>query len=137
VLYAEFSPLGLVNIKNFFTLYQDSSNRLGFYTRNNNQLWAFMNSSGVAQFDMSTGTTVSVGSVYKVAFAYKVNDVSIFVNGIEVMADASVNMPSSLSQFTFNLQQLSGAFGAEMIINQAQLYKTRLTNTELATLTTI
>jgi len=137
VLYAEFSPLGLVNIKNFFTLYEDSSNRLGFYTRNNNQLWAFMNSSGVSQFDMSTGTTVSVGSVYKVAFAYKVNDVSIFVNGIEVMADASVNMPSSLSQFTFNLQQLSGTFGAEMIINQAQLYKTRLTNTELATLTTI
>tara|TARA_R110000823_G_scaffold26665_4_gene77625 strand:+ start:190 stop:1407 length:1218 start_codon:yes stop_codon:yes gene_type:complete len=137
VLYAEFSPLGLVNAKNLFVLYQDANNRLGFYTRNSNQLWAFMNSSGASQFDMSTGATVSVGSVYKVAFAYKVNDVSIFVNGVEVMADTSVNMPSSLSQFTFNLQQLSTAFGAEMTINQAQLYKTRLDNATLATLTTL
>ena len=137
VLYAEFSPLGLVNAKNLFVLYQDANNRLGFYTRNDNQLWAFMNSSGVSQFDMSTGATVSVGSISKVAFAYKVNDVSIFVNGVEVMADTSVNVPSSLSQFTFNLQQLGAAFGAEMIINEAQLYKTRLDNATLATLTTL
>ena len=84
------------------------------------------------------GPSISAG-VFKVAFAYKENDFTMYVNGVETgIPDTSGLLPSgSLSQaligtrFTGDTQFLNDR------ILDAALYTTRLTNAELAALTSL
>jgi hypothetical protein len=74
------------------------------------------------------------GQRYKCALAYKNNDFAFYINGTQVSTASSGTVPTSLNvRF--------GAFisGQTMDgqINQAVLFKTRLTNAELASLTTL
>ena len=66
---------------------------------------------------------------YKIAFAYKLNDFVIYVNGTLSGSDTSGTIPAC-SQLG-----IGGPFGNG--VNQAILFPTRLTNAELASLTTI
>ena len=74
----------------------------------------------------------------KIAFSYNTNDFTLFVNGQERATDASGSTFSAntLTDVHFNEGDGTGneSFGK---FHQFQLYKTRLTNSELATLTTI
>jgi len=98
-------------------------------------LYALGNNNGANQFYLSVGS-ISVGSRYKVAIAYKLNDVKIYMNGTNVNSDtAATFLDQSMSYFSF-AENLSNYIEAQFI-NSAQLYKTRLTNTELAQLTTL
>ena len=56
-----------------------------------------------------------------------------YVDGVQIGTDVS-GTPSGFS--TFGLQYHNATYLGQQKVNQAQLYKTRLTNTELATLTT-
>ena len=76
-----------------------------------------------------------VGQRYKVAFAYKQNDFVMYVNGTQIGADASGNVPPSLSRIDYNL--VNNWSLALLNVNASALWKTRLTNTQLAQLTTI
>jgi len=82
----------------------------------------------------ATFNTAVVGQRYKCALAYKANDFAFYVNGTQVSTSSSGTVPTT-SNVRF------GAFlsGQTMDgqINQAVLFKTRLTNAELASLTTI
>jgi hypothetical protein len=66
---------------------------------------------------------------YKIAFAYKQNDFALYVNGVLGGSDTSGTVPAC-SQFLFNGPFING-------IKQALLFKTRLTNAQLAELTTL
>ena len=71
----------------------------------------------------------------KIAVKYKLNDCAIFINGVKVAFDTSVNMPISLSDLGFD----SGA-GAEVYdgnVKTLAIYKTALTDDECIQLTTI
>jgi len=74
----------------------------------------------------------SVGR-YKVAFAYASNDFAFYVNGVSRGTDSSGSVPTCS-----RLQLGSGALGAsDGKVNELVLFPTRLTNAELASLTTI
>lgn len=86
-------------------------------------------------------SNVSLGSFvdntrYKIAVAYKSGNNSVFVNGIEVIANtASFTFSSALTDFILGGYEITPS--GHQQVNQAVLFPTRLTNTELASLTTI
>jgi hypothetical protein len=76
----------------------------------------------------------------KIAFVYKSNDYALWVNGVERTAVTTVSaVPTGLSATGIGSNE--GSIGtAEPLdagVNQAALFKTRLTNAELASLTTL
>jgi hypothetical protein len=74
----------------------------------------------------------SVGR-YKVAFAYASNDFALYVNGVSRGTDSSGSVPTCS-----RLQMGNGALGSsDGKVNQAILFPTRLTNAEIASLTTL
>ena len=76
--------------------------------------------------------TFSTNTRYKLAFAYKNNDCVLFINGVNRASDTSASIPAT-SKLTFN----DFGLGTSYDVNNTLLYKTRLTNAELAELTTI
>lgn len=90
-------------------------------------VWA----SGVQQSVLSYSLP-SVGR-YKIAFAYANNDFALYINGVARGTDSSGSVPP-----TSRLQMGNGALGpSDGKVNELVLFKTRLTNAELASLTTI
>ena len=88
--------------------------------------------SNVQQFAFSS-TALSVGR-HKVAIAYKQNDFALYVDGVLRGTDTSGNVPA------MNYLTIGGAADVPthvQAVNQALLFKTRLTNAQLAELTTL
>ena len=71
----------------------------------------------------------------KIAMAYKNNDLAIYINGALVTSSTSVTFTGDFSVFSFANNVGSQYFKGN--INQAALFTTRLTNAELASLTTL
>ena len=88
---------------------------------------------GVAQCDITTSVVTAVGVTYKVAFAYAQNNFVIYVNGIERGTNSSGN--TTLTPSRIILGGRSDATG-NIRARAVALYTTRLTDAELATLTT-
>ena len=80
-----------------------------------------------------TKSSFTIGR-HKIAFAYKANDFAFYVDGVLVGTDTSGTIGA---QDSFGLQYGANQFIGQQYVNQALLFKTRLTNTELATLTTL
>jgi len=72
---------------------------------------------------------------HKAAFAYKDNDFAFYVDGN--LAGTNTNFDVASSQTEIGLQYTSIAYRGKQSVNQTLLFKTRLTNAELAALTTI
>ena len=104
------------------------------YKNYTNQIRAEVISAGVSVFD-STYSSTDITQFSKIALAYKLNDFAFYVDGTQVSTDTSGAVPTSLTAFKFE----DGSGGSSFFgnVNQAALYKERLTNAELATLTTI
>jgi hypothetical protein len=89
--------------------------------------------SNVKQVGFSI-SALSVGR-HKIALGYKANDFVLYVDGVQQGTDTSGSVP------TMNYLTIGGAAdgGAQQMqnVNQSILFKTRLSNTELAQLTTI
>ena len=71
---------------------------------------------------------------YKIAVAYKNNDFLLYVNGTQVAIDTSGSVPSTSVMYLGN--DFTSVYNTENI-NSAVLFPTRLTNAELASLTTL
>lgn len=86
--------------------------------------------SGALQANISHSNT-STGR-FKIAAAYKANDFVLYINGTQIGVDTSGTIPtcSEIGLSVFNQAQA-------LNYNSAQLYKTRLSNSELAQLTTL
>jgi hypothetical protein len=83
--------------------------------------------------DIKSGV-IANGTV-KMAIAYKLNDVVLYVNGTQIGTDTSAAMPTGLSGI-----YLTGNVSSTTVtnaVNQAALFPTRLTNAQLAELTTL
>jgi hypothetical protein len=104
--------------------------------------WCFIgtNVSNQIRFYYKTGATTYVSQLvtltsgrHKLAFAYKSNDYVAYVDGTQVHSLNSL-IVAETSQV-----DLGNNFGvvSKQFINSAQLYKTRLTNSEIASLTTL
>jgi hypothetical protein len=80
------------------------------------------------------GQTVAANTRYKIAIAYKNGSHAFYVNGVQLATSASSVAPTVLNDY-----YLGNGFGTEQsgTYNQALIFKTRLTNAQLAELTTI
>ena len=83
-------------------------------------------------------STVTIADNSKIAVGYKANDVVIYVNGVQVHTDTlSVAIPACNKVYVSSRENGTATFQSANGVRQALLYNTRLSNTELATLTTI
>ena len=97
----------------------------------NNSIRAVIRTSANTRFQ-AVFEIQSVG-VYKLAIGYKSNDSVFYVNGVQInnTINTSFTMPS-IEDITYNYStELNDS------VNQTKLYNTRLSNSELATLTTL
>ena len=83
-------------------------------------------------YDVNISTPTQSSGLMKVAFGYKNNDYVLYVNGIQIGTDTSASVP------TCSIVKLGkNPIVTTTSINEAKLYNTRLSNSELAELTTI
>jgi hypothetical protein len=81
---------------------------------------------------------LTVGQNVKFAAAYKANDFMLYVNGVQAGSSTSGSVPAGLSQLEVGSYAEAGSpFNFNSSIKQAIVFKTRLTNAQLAELTTI
>jgi hypothetical protein len=86
------------------------------------------------QFAGSAGGALSIGR-HKMAMAYKANDIAVYCDGVLVSTDTSASIPTcSRVDIGFIANDVTPE---ELGLNAAALWKTRLTNDQLATLTTL
>ena len=97
---------------------------------NGNLVYTENNGATIAQI---TKTELTIGR-HKCAIAYAANDFVFYVDGVLIGTDVS-GTPSGFS--TFGLQYYLSTYTGQQKVNQAILFPTRLTNTQLASLTTI
>jgi len=113
-------------------VYENTFSLYVFKSGSNYNLAATSSVSNVLQMNLSRNN-ISVGR-HKVAFAYANNDFVLYVDGIQAGAQTSGSV-AACSQIRIGNYDDGGV--REGLINEIVLFPTRLTNAELASLTTI
>ena len=137
-LFFECTNKSLVNQARYFLLSDGGfNNRIDIFQFSENNLGLYVATSGVAQVSVTNVTLPSSGS-FKFAVAYANNDYAWYLNGTQIGTDTSASVPT-LTNALFALNAAGGTSGGSgnSPFKQAALFKTRLTNTELAALTTL
>jgi hypothetical protein len=99
-------------------------------------LMQFIVVSGTIQANIATSGAITLGQFYKAAAAYKENDFVFFLNGAQVgVTDTSGTLPTNLN--SVYLLNSNGTEITDQRCRAAALYTTRLTDSELAALTTL
>jgi hypothetical protein len=133
-LFLDFESGANDSIDYAFTLNDGTTtNRIRISRGAGNTITAQIRVAAVTQALIQTAT-VTPNTRFKCALAYKLDDVALYVNGAEIGVDTSSTIPAC-SVLATNLGDGTGLFGRP--INQVLLFKTRLTNAQLAELTTI
>jgi hypothetical protein len=96
-----------------------------------NKIKAFISLDGSSQILNYTATDLS--QFNKIAIKWKVNDFAIWFNGVEVATDSFGSTPVGLNQVSFGDGANGNTFYGK--VKQLQVYKTALTDTQLAALT--
>ena len=137
-LYAEISALAddLTNRYLGLSAQNIINNRIaiGFTSAGANRIRLLM-TSGIGNYVDISYTVSNITSNTKIAISYKLNDVSLWVNGLKVGADTSAVMPSGLSELNFD----SGTGNSPFFGNTKGLkyYPKALADVQLEDLTTI
>jgi len=132
--FAEFKIENLENLvtRRLLTLSNGNSNtRIVIYLNSLNKISIYIVDGGVAQWDY-TGTILTAGT-YKIAVGYATNDFVLYVNGSLESTDSAGSVPATNR---IDIGSQLGSNVGEQPIKQLSVFKTRLTNVELATLTT-
>ncbi len=134
VLYAEISSLSNDGTSRRISLSDGSiDNRVSLeIDETANKIKAFISSGGVSQILEHTATDLTQNN--KIAIKYKLNDMSIWLNGSEVVTDTSGNMPVGLDRLNFDGGNLSNDFYGKT--KCVAVYKEALTDAQLTALTT-
>jgi hypothetical protein len=136
VLFADFSTFVGANDDRQISINDGSiSNRVTMALLTNGTQIQFVVQSGGSIVMNTTQTIATLTTRVKIAYAYKLNDFAIYVNGVSVATDTNGAVPISPSVLSFD----AGDSTDKMLgkVNQVALFPTRLTNAELASLTTI
>jgi hypothetical protein len=138
-LFADFTINALANFGTPLSVNDGSTANYIWLTifANGNLRAELFNSSGVQATMTYSGAVV--GGRYKMAFAYKTNDFAMYVNGSQVgiATSGTTFSGTTLSRIDNDITSPALYSLASQKINQTALFKTRLTNAELASLTTI
>jgi len=100
--------------------------------------WLGWNASTVQQWAIGGGG-YTIGQRIKIAGAYKANDIVLYVNGTQIGTDTSATIPTctSLQLGSYPALPSDAIYRISKPINEVILFPTRLTNAELASITTI
>jgi len=117
-------------------LASNANNRIFFHILSNKRLEIICDDNGNTQFDVTTSSALTLGK-HRIAFAYKLNDFAFYLDGTLIGSDTSGSVPTLDSIILDDYYQSLNNFKQATNINASALWKTRLTNTQLAQLTTI
>jgi hypothetical protein len=93
---------------------------------------------GVVQCNITSSSSIfQHGQRFKMAFAYAQNDFAFYINGTQIGIDGNGNIPSGLDRIIFGRGDQNSSVFFEGNVSQTLLFKTRLTNAQLAELTTL
>jgi hypothetical protein len=82
-----------------------------------------------------TSATQSAG-IFKIAIGYALNDYALYINGVQIGTDTLASVPACNVVVLGSVDSLSSGNAFNDRIRAAALYTTRLTNAQLAALTT-
>ena len=117
-----------------FSISDGTSAKRIFVVINTSKLLSFTcTNAGSDQWNISTSLTV--GQRYKIAGAYKANDIALYVNGVQIGTDAAASIPDCSNLYFANESGTTQEWNNPT--SQLLLFKTRLTNAQLAELTTL
>ena len=139
VIYSEFIFTSAITIGRVIGGISEASlsNRLILNLANVNKIQIIGRANGITFFNILS-TIALINGKNKIAIAYKSGDLCLFING--VLANTSTDT------FTFNqsvnqvfpfVSEIDGSPATQVFGQLFQIYKTRLTNSELAQLTTL
>ncbi len=135
VLYAEIAALANDGTVRYLGLNDGSSNNrvVLLYHNSNNNIRAIISSGGTKFVDVNSSVTSSL-DFHKVAIKYKSNDFALWIDGVEVATETSLNAPIGLNSLDFLLSGANNFFGKTKAV---AVWKEALSDAELAELTTI
>jgi hypothetical protein len=131
-IYAEVDLRANSNLGTILSLGPNTATYIAILKRANNTIGFEVLNSGV-QANISSATVSS--GVFKIAAAYSSNDFVLYVNGAQAGTDTSGTVPTA-SQVTLGAYP-NNSFNIDDRIRAAAIYTTRLSNAELAALTTL
>jgi hypothetical protein len=134
VLFAEISALADDGTNRRISISNGStSDRIVLgYTASSNQLIVLVSSNSVSGVASIVNIDNSL-QFNKIALKYKLNDFALWINGIEVLTDNSLNSPIGLNDLSFEgADNLNDFYGST---KQIQYYNTALNDSDLETLT--
>jgi hypothetical protein len=136
-LYAEVDVRNFESLVRIFAISDGTSdNRVVLLTSTSNRLRAIVSTSGSPTADISTSTGLSNG-IYKIALAYAANDFVLYVNGTQIGTDTNGIVPACTDVYLGKVETSSSSSFFNDRIRAAAIYPTRLSNAELAALTTL
>jgi hypothetical protein len=138
VLFVEIAALSLTSILEILTLSDGSYSNVvlfRYYDTSSNDIQVQVRVAGVTTASILF-TLTDAKDFNKIAFKYKENDFALWVNGVEVGTDTSgiTFTSSTLNKLSFDRGDGGNALFGK--VKQLQVFKTALTDSELATLTT-
>jgi hypothetical protein len=133
-LFLDWNVNSLGSVVEFSLNAGSNANSIRIRQTTGNVIQTLINDAGSAQASIQTPFIVGIGNRYKAAIAYKENDFAFYVNGVQIGTDTNGTVPSCSAISTDNGTG-SSLFSGQ--INQTLLFKTRLSNESLASLTTL
>jgi hypothetical protein len=134
-IYAELNATNFSDGARILTISNGTvDNSISLQKQSSSRLRAVVTTASGSVVDISTASGLVAGT-YKIAFAYAANDFVLYVNGTQIGTDTSGTAPA-----TSRVNLGSGATDANQVndrISAAAIYTSRLTNAELASLTTL
>jgi len=109
-----------------------TSNTIRIFFNTSNQIGVVVGDSGATQVNSTYSNIYSESENLKVAFKYKANDFSLWVNGQEVITDNSGTVPS-VNSLNFGRGDTTSTWYEKT--REIKLYNTALTDAELIALT--
>jgi len=138
-IYAEIKVNKLIGTSSRYILHISDgtvNNRIymAFSGASSNVIRARIFNSGTLQCSINSSTITTTGT-YKLALAYKNNDIVFYINGVQIGTDVVATIPTcskvDIGHNYASVSQLNDG------IANANIFKTRLSNTELVKLTTL
>jgi hypothetical protein len=106
------------------------------YLKASSQIAAFVYYGG--SYIGTSGASIAIGQRAKIAFAYKSGNTTLYVNGVQTATDTTTfTIPASLDDIFIGDPVTYFAYQESITNNATALFKTRLTNSELQSLTTL
>ena len=134
VLFAEMAALSNDGTIRYLSINDGTSNnRVTFlYYSSNTNIRVIVSSGGTNVMDKNSGVSSTL-DFHKVAIKWKENDFAFWLDGVKVQTDTSGLAPIGLNTLSFDVAGSGNFFGK---VKQLQVFKTALSDSELATLTT-